>query len=254
MQRKIIFAMAPALGLLFLITGLSAAGDLTDFEIIPPNLDITSFYSSQTIAVSGTVPADRDVIIEIKGPERTDTFNMKGRVGPFWMNHKKIKLEHVPFLYALLLPGDEKLSEQLDALGLGLKHLGKNISVSPEALSFDTIFEQFIQLKRSERLYTQSPGAIKYSSAALGSKHFTADFMFPPSIVPAEYKVVTTLISNGSAEEKSESSFSVEEVGLVKAIRNLAHTKKLVYGLLSVAVALIAGAITGVIFNGGGSH
>jgi hypothetical protein len=254
LKRKIIFAVGPALGLLFLIAGLAVAADLADLEINPSYLDITCFYSGQKIKISGTVPADRDIIIEIKGPERKDTFNMKGRIGPFWMNRDKVELEHVPFLYALLLPGNRKWDSQLDALGVGMHNLEKNITIRPKTLSFDTIFEQFIQLKRSQRLYAKLDDAISYSPESKGRKHLTASFTFPPSIVPAEYKVVTTLISNGKADEKSVFNFTVKEVGLTKTIRELAHQRGLIYGLLSVAMALISGAIIGIIFIGGDTH
>lgn len=254
MKRKVIFTMSPVLGLLFLFAGLAVAADLADFEIIPPSLDITCFYSGQKIKISGTVPSDRDIIIEIKGPERKDTFNMKGRIGPFWMNREKVELEHVPFLYALLLPGNRKWDGQLDTLGVGLNNLEKNITIRAKTLSLDMIFEQFIQLKRSQRLYAKLDDAISYSPESKGRKHLTASFTFPPSIVPAEYKVVTTLISNGKAEEKSVFNFTIKEVGLIKTIRELAHKRELLYGLLSVAIALISGAIIGMIFNGGGRH
>lgn len=226
----------------------------SSLQISPPRLDITTFFSGRSMSLTGAIPADRDVILEIKGPEEKSVFNMKGRVGPFWMNRGKVELENAPFLYLLLLPDGKAWHGPFSAFGVGIDQLEKGMVSRPNNVSLDVVFPRFVKLKQSEHLYDELPNAVHYGAVTDGLKHFEAAFHFPSSILPGQYRILTRVIHDGKVEQKILKDFEVREVGFIKTVRELAYDRALLYGILCVLIALFVGALIGLVFKGGGAH
>lgn len=249
MRHRDLFAILLSLGMTFVCLSIGWAAKLSTLKIVPSYLEIDMFFSGREVRLSGSIPSDRDIILEVIGPEQKSRFNMKGRVGPFWMTRGKIELEHAPFLYKLLLPGDKKWHDLLSQLGVGTDTLKKRLILRPENMSFDKIFERFVLLKRSQNLYGEVAGAIHYSQATEGKKHFETRFSFPSSTVPGEYRIAAKVLHDDKVEETKVQSFVVEEVGLIKSVHDIAFRRGLAYGILCVLVALFVGAVIGLIFK-----
>jgi hypothetical protein len=244
------------LSTVMLLVGAGAAfsAQAPAFEINPAHLDIGTFFSGRRISLSGSIPSDRDMVIEIKGPDEKGAFNMKGRVGPFWMNRGKVELEKAPFLYMLLLPEGKEWHASLSSSGLGIEQLKQTLAIKPHNANLDVVFPRFVQLKQSEHLYGELKGTVEYSQPAGGMKHFDAKFYFPASTVAGEYRILNRLFHNGKVEETTVRSFTVEEVGFIKAVRELAYDRGLIYGILCVLIALFVGAVIGLLFRRTEAH
>ena len=234
--------------------GPASSAQIPALEIHPAHLDISTFFSGRQIALSGSIPSDRDVVIEIKGPDEKGAFNMKGRVGPFWMNRGKVELEKAPFLYVVLLPGEKEWHGSLSSSGLGIEQLKQTLVIKPRSANLDVVFPRFVRLKQSQQLYGELNGAVQYSQPAGGMKHFDAKFYFPSSTVAGKYKILNRLFQNGRLEETTVRSFTVEEVGFIKAVRELAFDRGLFYGILCVLIALFVGAVIGLLFRSTEAH
>jgi hypothetical protein len=227
---------------------------LSDMKVVPGYVEIGTFYYGQEIKVCGSVLQDQDVIVEVKGPDERSIFKMKGRVGPFWMNRETVELEHAPFLYIMVLPKGKKWEDSLSSLGVGMAKLKWGLIIKNNTLSDNTIFERFVQLKKSEHLYGVQDGGVVYSNGKDGGKYFETKFRLPPSAIPGEYKIVATLVSDGRLEERASQSFRVEEVGFIKGVHELAFHRALAYGILCVVVALCVGALMGLFFRRARAH
>ncbi|MBW2000461.1 MAG: TIGR02186 family protein [Deltaproteobacteria bacterium] len=224
-------------------------GDHLDLKIEPEKFGIDMFFSGRVVKLSGAIPGDRDVAIEIIGPNENGKFNMKGRVGPLWMNVRQVTLAEVPSFYFLLLPEGSRLESRLDSLGLGIESLKRRMVVRPSDLNHDEIFDLFLKLKKSDGLYGRLKGSIRYTSQGAGNKAFEATFPFPPSTAPGRYRVVASVTGNGRIESRSSRDLEVEEVGIIGRIRDLALNNELLYGSLSVIIALLFGSVIGIIFK-----
>jgi hypothetical protein len=227
---------------------------LSDMKVVPAYVEIGTFYSGQDIKVCGSVLQDQDVIVEVKGPDERSIFKIKGRVGPFWMNREKVELEHAPFLYIMVLPKGKKWKDNLSSFGVGIGELKQRLIIRGNTLSYDTVFDRFVQLKKSEHLYEKQDGGVVYSNEKNGRKYFETKFRFPPSAIPGEYHIVATLVSDGKVEERTSKSFRAEEVGFIKRVHELAFHRALVYGILCVVVALSVGALMGLFFRRARAH
>ena len=222
--------------------------------IQPEVLDIGTFYSGGQVTISGEVPKGEDVVVEIAGPAANGEFDLKGRVGPFWMTNGRAEMDGAPAMYALLLPGGRDWQRKASSLGLGLERLRNKIAIQSATVPPDELFNMFLELKKSEGLYVVEDNAVAYAAANNGLRRFTAVCHFPRSTVAGNYTIKATEIINGAKGMELSRSFTVDEVGFSRLVYDLATNQRLVYGILAVVIALFAGAVMGLLFKGGGSH
>ncbi len=104
MHRYVFSVLLCCSVLIFAPGGFAAADAPAALTVDPAVLDVSTFFSGEQVTISGEVPAGNDVAVEIIGPQTKSLFNLKGRIGPFWMTRDKVDLEHAPSLYILLLP------------------------------------------------------------------------------------------------------------------------------------------------------
>jgi uncharacterized protein (TIGR02186 family) len=245
---------------LLLATGLMQvpghAAQETDALVVSPKIiEVNSFFSGHGVTISGDIKAADDVIIEITGKDGTNNFELKGRVGPFWMTTGKLKLENIPGLYIVLLPQGKDWLQKADAMGLGMDQIKKRIVSSGTVKVPDNVFSMFKKLKKHEELYDEIIGAVTYSKAENGVKHFVAKCRVPSSIALGSYLVKASVISGGAPTQELNSQLIVQEVGFVKFVNTLASDRRITYGVSAVIIALAAGLLMGVVFRkSGGSH
>jgi hypothetical protein len=230
------------------------ATDASDVTISPASLKIGILFSGCEVSIAGSVLSGRDVVIEIIGPEQNGAFKIKDKIGPFWMNRRKVEIKQAPFFYGLLLPQNNPFVADLPIPGTGIANLKKHIFIRSDELPRDSVFDLFVQLKRSEKLYVGPFSSIRYSEGSEGRRRFSAEFHLPASIAPGEYKVMTSIIHDGRLENKLAGHIQVQETGIVQGIYELAYRHSLIYGILAVIIALLVGTVMGVVFKGGQSH
>jgi hypothetical protein len=255
MRRMLLLSLLAVLCLFTIRTAPAFAAYQPVIKAQPDILDIDTFFAGGEVVFTAEIPADKEMAIEIIGPEANTVFDVKGRWGPFWMNRGKVELENLPILYALLLPSGSDWDKRLNSLGLGWEQLKGEVSNNNSEHGAEDIFNMFVKLKRSEGLYTRSEGAVTCSPASAGMKRCTARFRFPAATTPGKFMVRATIIAGNSRVRTVSRPFTVEETGFIKIVHDLAFTNALLYGIISVLIALFAGGIMGVIFKkGGGGH
>lgn len=254
MRRTLLMTMLVCLGLALLVAGPAGAAQMGELKIQPGVLDIGTFYSGGEVKISGEVPEGKDVIVEIAGPVSNSKFDLKGRVGPFWMTRGKAELDGAPSMYILLLPGGSDWRREASSLGVGLDKLRDNMSIQSAMMAPDDIFSMFLKLKKTEGLYVEKDNAVTYASDDNGDRRFTAVYRFPRSTSKGKYTIKATAVANGSKGVEVSSSFMVNEVGFVRVVDDLSSNRRVVYGVLAVIIALLAGGVMGYLFKGGGSH
>jgi uncharacterized protein (TIGR02186 family) len=254
-MRRLFFSLILCCsGFVLLCTAPARAGGDSELVIRPQILDIGTFYSGGDVTVSGEVSNGQDVIVEITGPAANGKFEVKGRVGPFWMTRGKAELDGAPSMYVLLLSGDRQWQQEIESLGLGLENLRKGMSIQAEEKSADELFKMFLELKKSEGLYVEEDNAVTYAPAENGRRRFAATYHFPRSTAAGEYSIKATVVADGAKITELNRTFPVEEVGFTRLVDDLATHRRLAYGILAVVIALFTGAIMGVLFKGGGGH
>ena len=226
-------------------------GELT---VQPNTLNIGTFYSGGRITISGEVSDGQDVIIQIAGPTSNGKFDIKGRVGPFWMTRGKAELSGAPVMYVLLLPAGEVWQAKASTLGLDLRQLRKNIDLHADTLPPDKLFDLFLQLKKSEGLYVIEDNAVTYASGQNGRRRFTASYRFPRSTATGQYTIKATAVAGDKIVKEQSTTLAVAEIGFTRMVDDLATHQRLIYGIFAVIIALFTGGVMGLLFKGGGGH
>jgi hypothetical protein len=223
-------------------------------EISPDVLNVGIFFSGGPVTITGEIPAADDVVVEVIGPQMNSLFDVKGRIGPFWMTREKVDLENAPAVYILLLPSGGGWVQKAAKLNFDINSLKQQIGISRSKTASGDILRMFIKLKRSEELYGELPGAVSYSAGENGRRRFTATCRLPSSTAVGKYTVKATLIAKGERVTELSSDLTVQEVGFVEMVSALASKRRLTYGVLAVLIALFSGALMGLLFKGGGGH
>ena len=254
MRHRLLKRLIFGFGFIALLAGTAWSADATELTIQPDVLNIGTFYTAGQVTISGEVLSGEDVIVEINGPVVNGLFDLKGRVGPFWMTRGKAEMDGVPAMYVLLLPGGGDWRTKAAALGLGLERLKKEISIHSDELPSDELFNLFVELKKSEGLYGIQDNAVSYAPAENGHRKFKVVYHFPRSTTTGKYQIKATAVANGAKGREQSRSFQVDEVGFTRLVSDLATNRRLTYGILAVVIALFTGAVMGLVFKSRGSH
>ncbi|MEJ2661765.1 MAG: TIGR02186 family protein [Desulfobacteraceae bacterium] len=255
-MRRLIQSMLllACLGLGLAVAPAARAAQSDKLSIRPEMMDIGTFYSGGIVNVSGDVPAGQDVIVEITGPDVDNQFDIKGKVGPFWMTRDRAELDRAPAMYVLLLPGGSPWVKKTSALGLGLENLKRKMTIESTTLPPDDLFEMFLKLKTDQGLYVEKENAVTYETVDDGSRRFSAEYRFPRATSAGTYSIKATYVADGVKKGVRTQRFMVDEVGFTRLVDDLATNQRLTYGILAVVIALFTGALMGFLFKGGGSH
>ncbi len=243
------------LAILSLAGTAAAAPTPAGLSLSPKTISINAFFSGEKLTVSGRIPTSQDVIIEITGKDTESAFDLKGKIGPFWMTKGNVTLKNLPELYLLLMPQADIVGTEMHDLGLGMTHLATTLSADGSVEVPDNIFDLFSALKEHEGLYDEAKGAVTYSDEKEGTKQFTAVYKLPALITPGTYHVTATAIDQGGVEGHMAATFQVRQKGFVKLVTHLASDRRIAYGVTAVVIALFAGIVMGIIFKqNGGAH
>ncbi|MFH1033526.1 MAG: TIGR02186 family protein [Pseudomonadota bacterium] len=237
------------------LTPSGAAAALETLNIEPLALTIGTFYAGQDAQVSGEIAQGQDILLEFKGPSEDVNFDLKGRVGPFWMNRGLVKVRQAPSLYILLLPAQVPAGADLPALGVGMAHLQAGVDIQSPGLEAGPLFARFLDFQKASGLYQEIAGAVTYESAGPGRRRFTARFRFPSALTAGPYRLTATVLEGGAQKQRLVRDYPVRDGAFLKMVKDMAYDRALLFGVLCVLIALVTGALMGVVFKGGkGGH
>jgi uncharacterized protein (TIGR02186 family) len=219
--------------------------------IQPREVPIGLFYGGTTIEVTAEVPAGRPYAILLEGHPKPLTVKRKGKVwGLLWMNVAEEEFAEVPTVYLLQTNAplrDLASDEQLAAAGLGYDALVRRAGGDAVA------FQELVELKEKEGFFAIDPSALVLAATAQGTAHLSASFPLAARIPAGEYTVRLYGFSGGDVQLMAQSVVKLEQIGLVLAMHTLAMEHGLLFGCTAVAIAMLAGFSTGLVFGRGSS-
>jgi hypothetical protein len=233
-------------------TTVRAGGDRIPLNIEPDRIQVGFFYGGQKISVKANVPAGCNVLLKVNGATRTLDLKKKGKVlGFLWMNVGEVVYEDVPGLY--IIRSSYKLTDLapanvLQQLGISYGALKSKIVKAPDGEA-GMLFGDLIKLKEGEGLFTIVEGGICHAPMPGGREQIATEFFLPPKAPVGEYLVELYGFKDGSGTLLGSGSFTLEQDHLIQFITSMVGHHGLLYGCLSVMIAIVAGLLTGVIFG-----
>lgn len=193
-----------------------------------------------------------DIIVVIKGPAEDVTVRRKERIGGIWVNNDSVTFRDVPGFYfvAATRPINEIADDALrNRNEIGAEHLSlltdaaTLATTSPEEIK--TFREALLRRKAVAGLYGINERGVELQDNIL----FNMRLKVPANVPVGEYVAQVLLLRGGIVVGSQPLHPVVAKSGIERWIYNLAHAEPLIYGIIAVSLALLAGWTAAAIFS-----
>ena len=241
------------LGGLLLLLSLAGSARAQPSELVArlstERVEITTAFSGASILVFGSTedplgPGGDEVIIMARGPTGPFVVRRKVEVLGLWFNGPSARFENVPVFYAIAgtRPAWRLLPEEVrQARGLGLDALPLQ-STGARAPGFRAAL---LNLKQSAGLWQEDALPIEIAGARL----FNFRLPLPATVAPGTYRVEVMLIRARRIIATEQLGFVVARVGTAADIENVARGQPMLYALICIILAALAGWLGSVVFR-----
>lgn len=249
MLRALVLALvlaSPALAEETFVTGLSTE-----------EIALTANFSGSELFVFGAIRRDApidpavdplDIVITIKGPPNALTVRRKERRFGIWINTESVDVRDAPSFYAIattgplrdLLTETERLRFQI-----GMDHAVRKVSGHPTLDDTSSFTEAVVRLREKQELYEVLDGDVSLAEETL----FQTSIAMPANIVEGIYKAEFFLVRDREVISSTTTDITVQKAGIERWIYNLSRQQPLIYGIMSVLVALLAGWLAAAAFR-----
>ena len=213
-------------------------------------IEIDSNFAGTSILLFGATDVAGDVVVSVRGPEEPVVVRRKLRSVGVWVNQEAIAFRNVPGYYFVAASGP--LEEIAPAELLDRKQLGSE-RVLLEAIWFDTAgdadeFRAALHRHReSDSLYKSEPGVVEFIDERL----FRTTIDLPAHVPTGEYLVEGMLLVDGEVLSTRSAAFGIEKAGFSADISTFARADEALYGVIAIALALVAGWLGSFAFRKG---
>ena len=217
--------------------------DLSDHLIA-----ITTGFTGAEVLLFGATDGPGDIVALVRGPTGRAVVRRKDRIFGVWINNASADFDEVPNFYAVAAsrPLEQLLSpDNAQRYGIGLNNLGIQAADETNQKKSADMLAALTRIKIGEGLYRPSPGKVTF----LGGQLFRADFHFPTNVPTGSYLVEVLLIRNGQIASAQTTPLIVSKIGVGADIFEFAHRHAAAYGVIAIAIALLAGWTAHLIFR-----
>jgi len=218
---------------------------------------ITANFDGSEILIFGAVKRDApllvddsplEVIVTIAGPSVPVTVRRKDKKYGIWVNTDAVEVDAAPSFYAIATSGplSEILSDTEDlrhhiTIPRAIRSVGAPMTIQ-DAPSFT---DALIRIRSESDLYQLKDETVEITEGTL----FRTSVALPANLTEGDYTTRFYLTRDGAVIDTFETVIFVQKVGLERFLYNLAHDRPLIYGLLSLAIAIAAGWLASAVFR-----
>jgi len=233
---------------LLLLTALPATAEEVVLGMSSDTISITTNFDGSELLVFGAVKREApiaqgdplEVIIAVAGPSEPLTMHRKDKKLGIWVNADAVEIDLAPSFYAIATTGPftEVLSDVEDlrhkvSIPRAIRSVGAPMTVS-DSQSFT---EALIRIRSEKGLYQLNEGTVSLDEQTL----FRTSVELPADLTEGDYTTRIFLTRGGTVVSSFETSLDVRKVGLEKFLFDLSRQQPMIYGIMSLAIAIIAG-------------
>ena len=246
--------------LLFLLSLLAAPGlALAESVVLGLSRDKVSIDTSFTgseILIFGAVKRQEPipegdplaVLITVTGPATPVTVRRKERRFGIWVNADAVEVDSAPSFYAVATTGPmrevlkdiEDLRQKI-SIDRVIRSVGAPYYIKDSASFTDAV----IRIREDQDLYQTREGEVTLDQQTL----FRTSIRMPANLVEGAYSIRIFLTRDGRVVSSYDTSIDVEKVGMERWLFTLSRENALLYGLMSLAIAIAAGWGASAAFN-----
>lgn len=240
-------------GMFFLLALLGPVAAMAQQEQIVAGLSqnrvsITANFDGSEILIYGAVKRDSplplgsklEVIISVEGPATSQVVRRKDHRYGIWINSAEVKVDLAPSFYAVATTGklDDILSKTEDLRHhITIPRAIRAVGIAAEADESQRFLDAFLRIREGEGRYSVAEGAVALTEDTL----FRSDIELPANLTEGDYRVRIFLARNGQIVDSLERTIGVRKEGLERFFFRMAHDQPFIYGVLALALAVVAG-------------
>ena len=210
-------------------------------------ISINADFAGSEILIFGAVKRETridysplGIIITVAGPPETVVVRRKARVAGIWANTASVEIDRAPSFYAVAT------SAPLDEILLQIEDLRYQITPTrairavgaPQDIANAQPFtEALIRIREGNGRYDVEETIVALSQQTL----FSTSVELPSNLVEGNYTVRIFLTRDRRIVNAYSTTIFVRKVGLERFLYTLAQEQPVIYGLMSLALAGIAG-------------
>lgn len=207
---------------------------------------ITATFDGSDILVFGAIKRDSpipprsalDVIVAVTGPPTPVIMRRKERRFGIWINSESVLIDAAPSFFAVATTGPlpEILRDTEDlrhsiTLPRAIRSIGNDVTDSA------AFTEALIRIRTRSSLYTLLEGSVELTEQTL----FRSRIALPANLTEGRYDARIFLVRDGAVIDTYKAPIMVQKVGLERWLFNLAQRQPLIYGFLTLAIAVSLG-------------
>lgn len=209
---------------------------------------ITANFDGSEILIYGAVKRDEpapegaplEVIITVEGPSTPLAIRRKDRVAGIWLNTDVVKVSAAPSFYAVATTGPiaDILSDTDDLrFKITLNHAIQAIGIASDTADPEEFLAALERIRSRDDSYRLMEGRVQLVEETL----FRTDVTLPANLIEGDYRVRMFITRGGAVVDSMERVIGVRKTGLERTLFVMAHEQPFLYGLISLALAAVAG-------------
>ncbi len=233
---------------LLLPTAVLAEGEEIVSGLSQNRVEITANFDGSEILIYGAVKreapaptgAPLQVIITVEGPSTPLVIRRKERRAGIWVNTSAITVDAAPSFYAVSTTGPiDKILSGTDDLRykITLPHAIRAVGSASEASGSKEFIDALERIRREDQSYRLLENRVQLVDETL----FRTDVALPANLTEGNYMVRMFITRGGRVIDSMERVIGVRKTGLERTLYIMAHEQPLLYGVISLALAAVAG-------------
>ena len=245
--------MLRLLSILLILFGTASKAEEIVLGLSQDEVAITATFGGSEVLVFGAIKreapieaGDLNVIVTVAGPDQSVTVRRKQKRFGIWVNTDSVDIEAAPSFYAVAssAPLETALRPSEDfrhhiTIPSVVRRVGANVMDS-QAFS-----GALTRIKLGNETFQNLEGAVDFDQGTL----FRTEISLPANLTEGEYVTRIFLTRDGTVIDQFETIIPVRKVGLERWLYRLAQDNAVIYGLMSLAIAIAAGWLASAAFS-----
>lgn len=242
--------------LAFLALPVPLAAEEVVLGLSSDKVAITANFNGSDILVFGAVKREvaipdepLDVIVAIAGPSDPLIVRHKARRFGIWINTEAVEIDAAPSFYAVSTTGplDDVLSNVEDLRHrISIPRAIRSVGAAGQAEDVQAFTGAVIRIKKANGAYSVQEGGVVLDEQTL----FRTSIKLPSNLTEGDYLARIFLTRSGRVVSEYETVIDVRKVGLERWLFTLSRDHAFLYGLMSLAIAIVAGWSASAVFQG----
>ncbi|MBL6609261.1 MAG: TIGR02186 family protein [Rhodobacteraceae bacterium] len=216
---------------------------------------ITATFDGSNILVFGAIQRDApipetpiDVIVTISGPSEPLDVRRKAKRFGIWVNTDTVQVDAAPSFYAIATsaPLGDILTETEDLRHkVSINRAIRSVGAPMNILDAQSFTDAVIRIREANGLYRLQEGSVSIDQQTL----FRTSINMPANLTEGDYSTRIFITRDGAVVDQLSTKIDVRKVGLERFLFSLSREQPLLYGLMSLAIAIFAGWAASAVFQ-----